>query len=259
MKDDTNTYLVELIDGLLLGDGCISADNRFSMGQSQSRMDWIDQIIKEFHLNGISLKKSYQSEGIAIIKGKTYHRAATVYIRSRRSKFMKEQRARWYPNGIKTVPKDINLTTRSLAHWACGDGYRGGKGYHFTFCTDSFADSDRLFLIERLRNEFGMELVDIPSRKRISITKNQDRFAFKNMMEQHFPSSCMYKLDLKINQRKLSGNELMDRELKLEKRRMRYRLNRQNPIIVEKQRESSRRWHRKIKTKVCQTDHSVPI
>jgi hypothetical protein len=67
-----------------------------------------------------------------------------------------ELRNKWYPCGIKVVPRDIVLNPEILAWWFCDDGYnkRGRKEAAFSTC--SFSDDDCRYLIEQLK-AFGLD------------------------------------------------------------------------------------------------------
>ena len=72
-----------------------------------------------------------------------------------------EQRKRWYPNGIKIVPKDLKLNPVIVSFWFQGDGDagRGGKdgnSVKANFSTNSFTLEDVKFLMEQLM-DLGIE------------------------------------------------------------------------------------------------------
>lgn len=50
---------------------------------------------------------------------KTY---CQVNLRSHTNEFFTKERKRWYPDGIKIVPKDIKLNREVLLWWYLGDG-----------------------------------------------------------------------------------------------------------------------------------------
>lgn len=201
------------------------------MGQCWAHREWIYQIKDSFHTIEMPMTIRRQPGSSVIIKGKECTRQDAIYIRGMRNEFMANQRVRWYPNGIKTIPDDIVLTPIALAHWCCGDGYRGGNGYHLTFCTDGFSDIDRNLLIHRLYEIYGWRLILIPSRGRLSITKNQDRADFKSLVGPYVPSCFQYKLDLKINERRLKTNIENERQRKLAHRRELYHNRSKLPSI----------------------------
>jgi len=78
-----------------------------------------------------------------------------------------ELRNKWYPNGIKIIPKDIVLTKESLLHWFLDDGYSyfykqryKTTEYKYTrvfFCTNNFTKKDLEWLCVKLKNEFNLK------------------------------------------------------------------------------------------------------
>ena len=71
------------------------------------------------------------------------------------------ERKRWYPNGIKIVPRDLKLNGEILAWWIMGDGSseRTGKDNNsikVTLYTNSFTIGDIEFLRNQLK-ELGIE------------------------------------------------------------------------------------------------------
>jgi len=64
---------------------------------------------------------------------------------------LQTQRERWYPSGIKIVPKDIIITPKLLLWWFLGDGYI--VNYGAMLCTDSFTKEDNLFLVELINQK----------------------------------------------------------------------------------------------------------
>lgn len=53
---------------------------------------------------------------------------------------LQEQRAIWYPNGIKSIPWTLKLNPKVLLWWYLGDGYI--TKYGAVLCTDSFSKGD---------------------------------------------------------------------------------------------------------------------
>lgn len=59
-----------------------------------------------------------------------------------------ELRTKWYPDGIKIVPKDLTLSSLCCYWWYLGDGYL--RDYNLRLCTQGFTDTDILRLINLL-------------------------------------------------------------------------------------------------------------
>jgi transposase-like protein len=86
-----------------------------------------------------------------------------------------DQRQRWYPNGIKIVPKDIKITPTMMLWWYLGDGYK--TKYGAVLCTDSFIKNDN----KRLANLISQEGIPChwTPRNRIRIEGN---FGFQQLI-----------------------------------------------------------------------------
>jgi len=107
------------IDGLLLGDGCISPNRHFTSAQykhSDKHKDYI-----------IWLANKLQNMGFEMGTIKHYAKASqlsTLYYRD-----LIQIRRCWYPDGNKKVPSDIELRPITLLNWYIGDG-----NYHAPGC-----------------------------------------------------------------------------------------------------------------------------
>jgi hypothetical protein len=85
-------------------------------------------------------------------------------LQSARDIFLSEQRKRWYPEGKKIVPNDINLTPACLLWWYLGDGCLAKKKNRplyrrIVLCTDSFTDDDVALLIRILKEKLGEDSI----------------------------------------------------------------------------------------------------
>lgn len=96
------------------------------------------------------------------------------------------------------MPQDVDLSPISVAHWYFGDGGRGGKGYHATFCTDGFTSEDVIFLMQRLVALYGWRPTRT-DRNRILLSLAQDRKSLVEMIQPLTPTCFGYKLQLKTN------------------------------------------------------------
>jgi len=68
-----------------------------------------------------------------------------------------EQRERWYPIGIKIVPKDLVLTSVVCNRWYIDDGWLSKKENVIELCTDSFTEEDREFLASQIDKNVGIK------------------------------------------------------------------------------------------------------
>jgi len=105
--------LLEELDGLLLGDGCLCPSNSISAWYSHgdkhpTYIKWL-----KAHLKTLSLECTIATP-------------TKLYSKSYRELY--DLRLKWYPNGKKKIPDDLVLTPTTLRNWYIGDGnYRPGK------------------------------------------------------------------------------------------------------------------------------------
>lgn len=142
----------EILDGLLLGDGCLIKRNlnaRYS--HSCKHKEYLEWLQRYFEDNGISVTpKIYQ---------KNEGRGIYYQIQSRVNPILTTQYERWYLNKKKTVPQDIELTPLSVLHWYIGDGgLDSDKGYlrQISLAAHSFSYNERQILVDKL-NRLGFK------------------------------------------------------------------------------------------------------
>lgn len=136
----------EILDGLLLGDGCLIKRNvnaRYT--HSCKHRDYLEWLQQCFIDNGIFVTpKIYQ---------KNEGRGIYYQMNSRINPFLTEQHQRWYLNKKKTVPQDIELTPLVALHWYIGDGgLDSAKGYlrQINLAAHSFSYDERQILADKL-------------------------------------------------------------------------------------------------------------
>lgn len=146
----------EVLDGLLLSDGCLTEKSRISARLSFSFKfkETPEEIFKA--LNSLDFSPIWQNEDASC-----FHSKSNMYHD------LLSENKRWYPKKEKIVPKDVLITSKSCYWWFIGDGYvTAGAAY---LCTDSFTEEDNRFLINKLKNEgFNPSLT---SRNRIRFNK----------------------------------------------------------------------------------------
>jgi hypothetical protein len=63
------------------------------------------------------------------------------------------ERQRWYPEGLKRVPRDLIFTDEVLAGWFLGDGHNDGRG--LKLCTHNFPRKEVEWLGQELQRKYG--------------------------------------------------------------------------------------------------------
>jgi len=124
---ELSSGMIEFIDGLLLGDGCVSCPTQSKKSACYSHTD---KHVKYLTWLAMKLLKYNIITGtIAPHFNNTFHLKTKFY-----REFLKI-RIRWYPDGKKKVPLDIKITPIVLLNWYIGDGsFRSGKNERVILC-----------------------------------------------------------------------------------------------------------------------------
>jgi len=165
---------LDVINGSLLSDGhCkrIINNQNSSFTHSCVFKEYIDFLAEQL---GFELSQ-YSGKGHSgYSNGNDY-----FTITSRANKCFTKLREKWYPNGKKIVPKDIELNRTVVLHWYLGDGTLDNQ-VGAVFCTDSFSKEDNKVLIEKLNfYEFDAYLKESTNR---IIIPNKKVFEFLNFI-----------------------------------------------------------------------------
>lgn len=184
-----NSEQMEILNGSLLGDGCIVCYNKikiknrngyFSKIQScqdilsNDKKDYLDWHFKKLtpFSSRISLGENKNKilntkNGIRNIKDKKTNYYSYKYTTHAHPNFTDLAR-KWYLNDgnkfilknnrrIKIVPKDLRLTSLSTCIWFMDDGTLDAKNGNATFCTHGFTFEECEFLSKRLYEDVGIK------------------------------------------------------------------------------------------------------
>lgn len=145
---------VALLDGCLLGDACLlythKGKNKFPvLIQASKHEEYLLWLITQLEVLA----------GRRVIPyGYRDARTNKVYsqsrVKSRSCAFLQDQYQRWYPNGHKTIPADLQFNCETLLHWYLGDGSRATHGGVY-FATDGFALDEVEQLGQRITELIG--------------------------------------------------------------------------------------------------------
>lgn len=151
---------MQVLQGGLLGDSYLyHYKNQINSGLAISHTSFDEEYVKykynlykDFCKSNIKYQCSFDKR-----TNKTYSK---FYFRTQVSDIFTEFRNKWYPNGIKIVPKDIDLTPIVCAIWFCDDGsvIRYGKNKNrlrLQLATDGFQKEEVDFLAEKLSQIIG--------------------------------------------------------------------------------------------------------
>lgn len=154
--DFLNIYQSDVITGCLLGDGHIHKHDpkthqypMFQFGQKENRKQYV-QYVRDVLLplsHDLILnkdKKVIRIDGKIIHVDNDFHyswRFATTH-----HEIFEKLREKWYPKGVKIVPRDLILNETILSHWYMDDGNNNQFKKEITFSTCSFILEDVEFL-----------------------------------------------------------------------------------------------------------------
>lgn len=137
----------EMIDGMMLGDGHLlrirppSINSGFSTCLSSKQDGFIDWIGSFFERDGIRFSK--------YSKKNSWPNTYATILSTRKLKEFTLIRNRWYPDGDKIIPLDLELTPIVCLAWYMSDGTRHKQG-GFTIATNGFTFSDANILVNKL-------------------------------------------------------------------------------------------------------------
>lgn len=148
----------EVLTGLMLGDGSLElakAGKNASLRITRARADssYIDHHINIFYDLGAK-----RSDGQ--VKDK---RTKKIYLRSmlhtKVNPIFTEWHSKWYANGYKSVPRDLELTPLILATWFADDGFIIVKKRTYTakLATHGFSKKEVKFLKKQLKQAFDLD------------------------------------------------------------------------------------------------------
>lgn len=146
----TNAFSFEqqaVIEGSLLGDGHLTkprgkGNSAFSKTQTARRreyLDWSHDLLGDY--------SSSVNEYDSWAKGKKYRKSKLI---CHALPVFTELRNKWYPDGIKIVPRDIVLSPLSIAIWFFDDGSNYVPNRQCKFATYSFTTEDCEVLCKQL-------------------------------------------------------------------------------------------------------------
>jgi hypothetical protein len=183
---------LDVLTGSLLSDGSYrkTKNNQNSSFTHLCKFEeYIDFLISELDFK---VKKNKVFGYGKYNKGKEYF---TIY--SQANSVFTGLRNKWYPNGKKIVPKDVELNRTVLLHWFLGDGTLDNQD-GVIFCSDSFTETDNMYLIDKLK-KMGFDAYLKKDKNRIVIP-NKSVFEFFNFIGES-PVVCYnHKWDSKVHE-----------------------------------------------------------
>lgn len=155
--------LLEILNGLLLGDGHIDHQNRwtssyFHGSKYKDYLEWLSDLLKVFGIGQVG--KIYKREKDTPFPTRVCHTVSYFY-RSQHYVELKELQSKWYRPAtekeretdrkfFKIIPPDLKLTPLTCLHWYIGDGHLDKKHNCAYLCTQGFLENEIDFLISSL-------------------------------------------------------------------------------------------------------------
>jgi hypothetical protein len=146
--DELSSVQEQVLIGGLLGDlSLYQYKNQINCGISINRsikdkeyLEYQFDLFKDFCSSGIKVRYTLDKR-----TNKTYTGCS---FRTQVAEVFSSYKQKWYPNGEKIVPKDLQLTPLICAIWFCDDGSITLKNNkrRISLYTDSFVKDDVLFL-----------------------------------------------------------------------------------------------------------------
>lgn len=197
---------LDLINGTLLGDAWIENINlkhrtkncNYGLEHCMEQLEYLNSIHEILNPFSLPIKYRSRKNPFAILE-KHKQILDSCNFNTKKCKHFTELRQLWYPNGIKVVPRDIDLNWRTIAFWYCDDGSNTiGKRCirrDGTLCTNGFTEEDVEFLMDKLQIK-GIKSHMIFDKEKPMIKLHKDTFMdFLNNVKPYIPWKCMqYKL-----------------------------------------------------------------
>jgi len=130
---------LEVLDGEMLGDGCLSLRKRYKNAYIEwhlKRLGHVELLCHEFE----NLDPSFHTR---------YDNKNGWKLWTKCNPGLTQQYKRWYPNKVKIVPRDLELTPLVCYHWYIGDGYFS-KNHAIDLYSLGFTKEDNEYLITLL-------------------------------------------------------------------------------------------------------------
>lgn len=173
-SQDLDKEGLNIIEGSLLGDGCIAKYETSQQGiylqeaKDKKYLEWLGGL-----LNGSGIKCKIVPTKSKSSYSKSKRPFYRLYTHSCPAFF--DFRKKWYIGNtegkeIKRVPADLKLAPTTLLHWYLGDGNlkhdnrkfpKGGRPT-LRICTNDFLREDIKLLLERLRKDLGLNFYASP-------------------------------------------------------------------------------------------------
>lgn len=146
-----NSEQIEIFNGLMLGDGHLEKHKNGINACLRITRQITDKTYLLHHSKIFEQYSCYISEGAVFDKrtNKTYYNCK---LKTKVSPELTKLRYKWYPDGKKIIPKDLELTPLTIATWFADDGHACCKPcrHYIKFATHGFTYEEVDFLKNQL-------------------------------------------------------------------------------------------------------------
>jgi len=160
-----NDYLVEVLNGEMLGDGSLISPSGFQAYFSieTKQKTWVEYLINIFEKSNIPFKSNpvryRESKNTYGFNTRSTVELGTLHkIWYNNNKNYNQAKPSGWNNRkyIKTIPKDLKLTPTSLLHWFIGDGTIKNGKYSGKLCSNGFTYEEVEFLRLRMKEDLDI-------------------------------------------------------------------------------------------------------
>jgi len=163
---EISDYKMELLTGMLMGDGCIGRQSKNPYFQAlmiaEEFLEWLDNELgwlstgTHLHTTAEESAKDNRDRNFGPnAKAENYH---NIYRLLSRTHPDLSELSDWYATGKKVFPDDIELTPNVLKMWYVGDGHYADKGTSNHISIAMSNEIDRRNNIEQLFENIGFEV-----------------------------------------------------------------------------------------------------
>lgn len=191
---------IEVLNGLMLGDGCLTGKcNKHLTIDRQLKDHNYTLYIADIFKDRLCEKSIFMRNRFDKRTNKTYQ--SSCFYTACSADFT-EFYKKWYPEGHKIVPKDLTLTSTTIAIWLADDGCFRIRNNHFhsiSIATNGFIKQDVEFLTRLLQLKYNIPFYTYetsPNQYEIKTFKQQDIKNIINDIDEYFPSGIERKSDL---------------------------------------------------------------
>lgn len=161
---ELTTQQKNIIEGLMLGDGCLYKQRSNGNPNLIIGRGITDEGYLKYHsriFGNLLTEKYINNGGITYVERfdkRTNKIQSGCRLTTRALPCLLPIYDRWYPNGNKIVPKDVNLTSETIATWFCDDAsicsWKLSYRFLIEISTCGFTKDEVLFLITLLKNRY---------------------------------------------------------------------------------------------------------